>query len=151
MDFGKRLRRIHEEFDKSEKGQKDELQILFEAAGFLLQEVKEHDNSVLEHRPFSPELLKSLYLHHHIGFLQPQPAPERYWLGESEFSTDMPVKVSVEQGRLVIEPVKDLRVKEYPGASWPGSLFIQWALLHIHQGYEHFQHYILGRSIWPNW
>ena len=106
MNFGKRLRRIHKEFDKSDKGQKDELQILFEAAGFLSQEVKGHGNSVLEHRPFSPELLKSLYLHDHMVFPQPQPAPERYWLGESEFSTDTPVKVSVEQGRLVIEPVR---------------------------------------------
>ncbi|MCU6677668.1 type I toxin-antitoxin system SymE family toxin [Leclercia sp. 29361] len=28
------------------------------------------------------------------------------WLGEAGFSTDTPVTVSVEQGRLVIEPVK---------------------------------------------
>ena len=28
------------------------------------------------------------------------------WLAEAEFSTDTPVMVSVEQGRLVIEPVK---------------------------------------------
>ncbi|URN98710.1 type I toxin-antitoxin system SymE family toxin [Leclercia adecarboxylata] len=28
------------------------------------------------------------------------------WLGEAGFSTDTPVMVSVEQGRLVIEPVE---------------------------------------------
>lgn len=33
------------------------------------------------------------------------------WLGEAGFSTDTPVTVSVEQRRLVIEPVKGLRVK----------------------------------------
>lgn len=33
------------------------------------------------------------------------------WLEEAVFSTDTPVTVSVEQGRLVIEPVKGWRVK----------------------------------------
>ncbi|AXF61877.1 type I toxin-antitoxin system SymE family toxin [Leclercia sp. W6] len=37
------------------------------------------------------------------------------WLAEARFSTDTPVIISVEQGRLVIEPVKGCRVKD-PGA-----------------------------------
>ncbi|RFU92928.1 type I addiction module toxin, SymE family [Citrobacter gillenii] len=35
----------------------------------------------------------------------PQPPPA-YKLGETGFSTDSPISVSVEHGRLVIEPVK---------------------------------------------
>ncbi|WP_333854226.1 SymE family type I addiction module toxin [Leclercia sp.] len=41
-----------------------------------------------------------------LVFRQPQSAPEQYWLGEAGFSTDTPVTVSMEQVRLVIEPVK---------------------------------------------
>ncbi|QCZ26643.1 type I toxin-antitoxin system SymE family toxin [Leclercia adecarboxylata] len=51
-------------------------------------------------------LLKSLYLYDQLLFPQPGLRLNGNWLAEAGFSTDTPVIVSVEQGRLVIEPVK---------------------------------------------
>ncbi|MCR1577095.1 MAG: type I toxin-antitoxin system SymE family toxin [Klebsiella aerogenes] len=39
-------------------------------------------------------------------FLSPSRRLNGNWLAEAGFSTDTPVMVSVEQGRLVIEPVR---------------------------------------------
>ncbi|MFY9996025.1 MAG: SymE family type I addiction module toxin [Leclercia sp.] len=40
------------------------------------------------------------------------------WLAEAGFSTDTPAAVSVEQGRLMIEPVKGLRLKRSRRRGW---------------------------------
>ncbi|WP_418936799.1 SymE family type I addiction module toxin [Leclercia adecarboxylata] len=53
-----------------------------------------------------PELLKSIYPHHHLVFRSPSLRLNGNWLREAGFSTDTLVMVSVEQERLVIEPVR---------------------------------------------
>ncbi|HFN6478222.1 TPA: SymE family type I addiction module toxin [Citrobacter farmeri] len=58
--------------------------------------------------PFSifPVLLKSTFPKDYVLFLPTQSHLNGNWLEEVGFSTDTPVTVSVELGRLVIEPVK---------------------------------------------
>ncbi|EMN1410910.1 type I toxin-antitoxin system SymE family toxin [Enterobacter cloacae] len=65
---------------------------------------------------FSPTLLKSLYVsirhfyrHNYTATWYSRSPSLRLngnWLEEAGFSTDTPFMVSVEQGKLVIEPVK---------------------------------------------
>jgi len=47
-----------------------------------------------------------MYLRDRLVFRQPNLSMNGNWLAEAGFSTDTPVTVSVEPGRLGIEPVK---------------------------------------------